>query len=46
MDLKTGFEKLDNLIKGINGSYYITIASRPGVGKSTFVINIINNVSK
>lgn len=46
MDLKTGFEKLDNLIKGINGSDYITISSRPGVGKSTFVINIINNVSK
>ena len=46
MNLKTGFEKLDNLIGGINEKEFITIASRPGIGKSTLAINIINNISK
>lgn len=46
MNLKTGFEKLDNLIGGINEKEFITIASCPGIGKSTFAINIINNIAK
>lgn len=46
MNLKTGFEKLDNLIGGINEKEFITIASRPGIGKSTLAINIINNIAK
>lgn len=44
MNLKTGFEKLDNLIDGINKKDFIIIASRPGIGKSTLAINIINNI--
>ena len=46
MNLKTGFEKLDNLIGGINEKEFITIASCPGIGKSTLAINIINNIAK
>lgn len=46
MNLKTGFEKLDNLIGGINEKEFITIASRLGIGKSTLAINIINNIAK
>lgn len=46
MNLKTGFEKLDNLIDGINKKDFIIIASRPGIGKSTLAINIINNIVK
>jgi len=44
MNLKTGFEKLDNLIDGINKKDFIIIASRPGIGKSALAINIINNI--
>lgn len=44
--LKTGYNELDNLINGLNGGELITIAGRPCMFKSTFCINIINNISK
>ncbi len=46
MYLRTGFENLDNLIGGINKKEFITIAGYLGMGKSTLIKDIINNVSK
>ena len=42
--MKTGFKELDNIIK-LNKNELIVIASRPAMGKSTFIQNIISNVS-
>ena len=44
--MKTGFEKLDNIIHGLNGGELTCIASRPGIGKTTLLIDIVNNVSE
>lgn len=44
--MKTGFEKLDNIIHSLNCGELTCIASRPGIGKTTFLIDIVNNVSK
>ena len=42
--LKTGINELDEKINGLNEKELITIASRPGIGKSSVGISIINNV--
>lgn len=44
--LKTGFSRLDMLLGGLNKSDLILIAARPGVGKSSFAMNIAINVAK
>lgn len=44
--LKTGFSRLDRMLSGLNKSDLILIAARPGVGKSSFVMNIAMNVAK
>lgn len=44
--MKTGFEKLDNIIHNLNCGELTCIASRPGFGKTTLLIDIVNNVSK
>lgn len=44
--MKTGFEKLDNIIHTLNGGELTCIASRPGIGKTTLSIDIVNNISK
>ena len=44
--MKTGFEKLDNIINNLNNGELTCIASRPGIGKTTLSIDIVNNVSK
>lgn len=44
--MKTGFEKLDNITHGLNCGELTCIASRPGLGKTTLLIDIVNNVSK
>ncbi len=38
----TGFKKLDNKLAGLNPSNLIVIAARPGIGKTTFALNIAN----
>ena len=42
--MKTGFKELDSKIKMKNGELII-IGSRPAMGKTTFVENIMNNVA-
>lgn len=44
--MKTGFKKLDNIINSLNNGELTCIASRPGLGKTTLSIDIVNNVSK
>ena len=44
--LSTGFSDLDNLIMGLNKSDLILMASRPGMGKTSFALNIALNVGK
>lgn len=44
--MKTGFEKLDNIIHSLNCGELTCIASRPGLGKTTLLIDIVNNISK
>ncbi|MGN0676467.1 MAG: replicative DNA helicase, partial [Ruminococcus sp.] len=43
---KTGFANLDTLTSGLNKSDLIIVAARPGMGKTSFAMNIALNVAK
>ncbi len=43
--LPTGFKDLDNVLTGLNKSDLILIAGRPGMGKTTFALNVANNIA-
>lgn len=43
---KTGFTHLDTVTSGLNKSDLILIAARPGMGKTSFALNIATNVAK
>lgn len=42
--IPTGFAQLDELLRGLNPGLY-AIAARPGVGKTTFALNLIANMA-
>lgn len=44
--LNTGFDKVDEVLYGLNKGHLIIIAARPGVGKTSFALNIATNVAK
>ncbi|WGH25462.1 MAG: replicative DNA helicase [Candidatus Shikimatogenerans bostrichidophilus] len=44
--IPTGFNKLDNIILGLQKSDLIIIASRPGMGKTSFALSLIINIIK
>lgn len=44
--LPTGFERLDEAIIGIPKSHLTTIASRPGMGKTSFMLKLKRNLVK
>ncbi len=44
--IPTGFSSLDRLIYGLNQTDLILIASRPGMGKTSFALNIALNAAK
>ena len=44
--LPTGFRHLDRVLTGLNRSDLIIIAARPGVGKTSFALNIASNIAK
>ncbi|MDH3004794.1 MAG: hypothetical protein NHF85_00580 [Candidatus Shikimatogenerans sp. JK-2022] len=44
--IPTGFKKLDKIILGLHKSDVIIIASRPGMGKTSFALSLINNIIK
>lgn len=46
LGLKSGFSRLDMLTAGLNKSDLILIAARPGMGKTSFALNIATNVAK
>lgn len=43
--ITTGFEKLDKLIgkENLNSGYLICLSSKPGLGKTTFMLNLLIN---
>lgn len=43
--ISTGFDDLDRLTNGLQNSDLILLAARPGVGKTSFAMNVINNVA-
>lgn len=45
LGLPTGFKGLDRIIHGLGRSDFTLIAARPGVGKTSFALNIAANVA-
>ena len=43
---RTGFTYLDTVTSGLNKSDLILIAARPGMGKTSFALNIATNVAR
>lgn len=46
MGIPTGFSTLDNVLTGLHKSDMIIVAARPGIGKSSFSMNVAQNVAK
>lgn len=46
MGARSGYSGLDNMIAGLNKSDLIIIAARPGMGKTSFAMNIAVNVAR
>ncbi len=45
LGIPTGFKLLDKKLSGLQGSQLIVIAGRPGMGKTSFALNIAQNVA-
>ena len=45
LGIPTGFSGLDNVLAGMGEGDLILIGSRPGMGKTSFVLNIASNVA-
>jgi len=43
--IATGFTDLDNKLAGMQPSNLLVLAARPGIGKTTFALNIASNVA-
>ena len=43
--LKTGFTDFDELTNGFQPGQFIIVAGRPGVGKSTFALNVVEHMA-
>ncbi|MDL2215674.1 replicative DNA helicase [Ruminococcaceae bacterium OttesenSCG-928-N02] len=46
MGIPTGFKYLDHMLTGLGRSDLIILAARPGMGKTSFALNIATNVAK
>ena len=44
--LSTGFSDLDEITSGIHNSNLVIIAGRPSMGKTTFAMNIVENIAR
>ena len=44
--LNIGFERLDNFLGGMHRGSMITVAARPGVGKTSFALNVVLKVAR
>jgi len=45
LGLMTGFKDIDKMTNGLHGGEMIVVAARPAMGKTSFVMNIVENVS-
>lgn len=45
MGIAIGFPMLDRMLSGLQASQLIIIAGRPGMGKTSFALNIVENVA-
>ena len=45
MGLRTGYTAIDTIMQGLQNSDFIVLAARPSVGKSSFALNIAENVA-
>ncbi len=45
MGIPTGFGELDRTLTGLNKSDLIILAARPGVGKTSFALNVATNIA-
>ncbi len=45
MGVPTGFPRLDRTLSGLQGGQLIVIAGRPGMGKTSFALNIVEYVA-
>lgn len=43
--IKTQYKALDNLLNGLHGSDLMILAARPAAGKTSFAMNIVENVA-
>ena len=43
--MPTGFKALDDILNGLHNSDLLLLAARPGVGKTSLAMNIVNNVA-
>jgi replicative DNA helicase len=46
MGIPTGFRDLDRILIGLSKSDLILLAARPGMGKTSFALNILQNVAQ
>ncbi len=44
MGLTTGIRSLDTMTRGMQGGELIIVAGRPGMGKSSLMVNVVNHV--
>lgn len=44
LGIPTGFEKLDRMINGLKGGELFVIAARPSMGKTSYLLNIIEHL--
>ncbi len=44
--IPTGFKSLDNMLSGLQKSDLVILAARPAMGKTSFALNIAQNVAK
>ncbi len=44
--IPTGFKSLDNMLSGLQPSDLVVLAARPSMGKTSFALNIAQNISK
>lgn len=46
LGIKTGFSKLDDYVVGFSKGDLIVVGARPGIGKTSFCLNLATNIAK
>lgn len=46
MGVSTGFKAIDEILAGMRGGDLIVVAARPGIGKTSFALNVAVNAAK